>query len=126
MNRLQAMQIFVAIADEKSFSRAAAIFGLARSSVTAIVQRLEDYLGVALIQRTTRRLTLTGQGLMYYRACKQVLHALDRVERNLRLPEQPQQEASQGAAVDVPFSKAVSLEEAAFILSPAANALRFF
>lgn len=97
MDRLHAMQAFVAVAEAHSFSKAAASLGLARSSVSGIVQRLEDYLGIPLIERTTRSVTLTPQGLMYYRVCRQLLRSLQRAEENLRSDDEPESASAIGA-----------------------------
>jgi LysR family transcriptional regulator for bpeEF and oprC len=88
------MQAFIAVAETCSFSKAAASLGLARSSVSGIVRRLEDYLGIALVERTTRTVTLTPQGLMYYRVCRQLLRALQRAEANLRSDDERKPGAS--------------------------------
>ena len=57
MDRLQAMQVFTRVVDTNSFSRAADTLDLPRASVTTIIQNLEAFLSVRLLQRTTRRLS---------------------------------------------------------------------
>lgn len=66
---LQSLQVFVRVAESGGFSRAADQLGMAASSVTASVQKLERTLGAPLFLRTTRRVRLTADGeLLYERA----------------------------------------------------------
>lgn len=66
---LQSLQVFVRVAESGGFSRAAEQLGMAASSVTASVQRLERELGAPLFLRTTRRVRLSADGeLLYERA----------------------------------------------------------
>ena len=66
---LQSLQVFVRVAESGGFSRAADQLGIAASSVTASVQKLERTLGAPLFLRTTRRVRLTADGeLLYERA----------------------------------------------------------
>ncbi|MFB9125769.1 LysR family transcriptional regulator [Paraburkholderia dipogonis] len=80
MDKLQAMQIFVRVADVNSFSKAADTLQLARSAVTRAVQELEEYVGVRLINRTTRRLHLTEEGCQYYESVTRILNAVEESE----------------------------------------------
>lgn len=73
MNRIQAMQMFVTLAEELSFNKAASRHGMARSSMVMIVLRLEQQLAFPLIDRSARKLKLTEKGASYYRLCKQTL-----------------------------------------------------
>ncbi|MFJ3054487.1 LysR family transcriptional regulator [Herbaspirillum sp. NPDC087042] len=74
MDRLQAMEIFLCVADAKSFAKAAAILDISPASVTKAVQSLEDYLAVRLLQRTTRRLSLTPEGEAISEDCRRILN----------------------------------------------------
>ena len=65
MDRLQAMQVFTRVVDTSSFTKAAETLSLPRASVTTIIQNLEAFLGVRLMHRTTRRLSLTPDGAAY-------------------------------------------------------------
>lgn len=66
---LQSLQVFVRVAESGGFSRAADQLGMAASSVTASVQKLERQLGAPLFLRTTRRVRLSADGeLLYERA----------------------------------------------------------
>ncbi len=60
---LNEVAVFTMVADAGSFSAAAKLLGLPRSTVSRKVSRLEDALGVRLLQRTTRKLSLTDSGL---------------------------------------------------------------
>jgi DNA-binding transcriptional LysR family regulator len=77
MNRLQAIEIFVRVADAGGFTRAAESLRVPRSTVSTVMQRLESELGVRLIQRTTRRMKLTAEGVDYLEWCKRLLVELD-------------------------------------------------
>ncbi|NRB40404.1 MAG: LysR family transcriptional regulator [Pseudomonadales bacterium] len=65
-NWLANMQVFVSVVDCGSFSQSARRLGLSQPSVSRQVNALEQHLGVRLLQRTTRRLSLTEAGLLYY------------------------------------------------------------
>ncbi|VUZ28009.1 HTH-type transcriptional regulator DmlR [uncultured Comamonas sp.] len=80
MSRLDAMQHFVRVADLGSFAAAADQLGVARSVVTRRIAALEEHLGVKLITRTTRKLTLTSAGLAYLERCRSILQALEDAE----------------------------------------------
>jgi DNA-binding transcriptional LysR family regulator len=56
------MRAFVRVVEQRSFSAGAAALGLTPSAVSRLVSRLEDRLGLRLLHRTTRRLTLTSEG----------------------------------------------------------------
>jgi DNA-binding transcriptional LysR family regulator len=73
MDRLLAMKVFSAVVDAGSFSRAARQLNLSATAVSRHVQQLEEALGAALLQRTTRRLSLTETGAIYYERCRQIL-----------------------------------------------------
>jgi len=75
---LHALNVFARVADCGGFSRAAERLGMAPSSVTAAVQRLERTVGAALFLRTTRRVRLTADGeLLYERALNLLAEADD-------------------------------------------------
>lgn len=80
MNRLEAMKLFVRVADLGSFAAAAQQLGVVRSVVTRQIAALEEHLGVKLIVRTTRRLTLTGAGISYLKKCRIILDLVDSAE----------------------------------------------
>lgn len=76
MADLNDIAIFVKVAQFESFSRAAQALGMPVSTVSRRVSALEQQLGVTLLQRTTRKLTLTGQGLEYFHQCQEPLNIL--------------------------------------------------
>jgi len=80
MDKVKAMQTFVRIVEANSFSKAAESLNLPRASLTATMQKLERHLGAQLLQRTTRRLSLTPEGERYYQQCGQILAAIDAAE----------------------------------------------
>ena len=77
MDQLKSMQIFKAVADCNSFTQAAAQLDLPRPTVTNAVQALEQQLGVRLLQRTTRKVSLTLEGTLYLERCGKLLADLD-------------------------------------------------
>lgn len=80
MNRLDAMATFVRVAELGSFAGVADQSGVARSVITRQVAALEDHLGVKLMVRTTRRLTLTSAGRSYLEKCRSILEMVDTAE----------------------------------------------
>jgi DNA-binding transcriptional LysR family regulator len=77
MDRLQAIEVFVKIAELKSFSAAAAALDLSRTLVSERVRDLEAELGVRLLQRTTRRVALTESGAAFLERVRVGLSALE-------------------------------------------------
>lgn len=76
MDKLLALKMFVAAVDAKGFSAAARGLGLATSSVTRMVDGLEQELGTVLLNRSTRQVTVTEAGAAYYQSARQVLEYL--------------------------------------------------
>ncbi len=81
MIRLDAMEIFAEVVEAEGFSAAARNLGVSKSAVSKQVTRLEDGLGVRLLNRTTRRLSLTEAGTTFYEACRRVLDEAEAAER---------------------------------------------
>ncbi|MHA1601129.1 MAG: LysR family transcriptional regulator [Alphaproteobacteria bacterium] len=73
MDRLGAMAVFAQVVEAEGFSAAARQLGIAKSSVSKQVSRLEDELGVRLLNRTTRRLSLTEAGRTFFQGCQRVV-----------------------------------------------------
>ena len=84
MDRLEAMTTFVAVADRRSFAAAARQLGISASAVTRIVAALEAHLGIRLLQRTTRSVTLTDAGARYLDSARSILSALSDAESSAR------------------------------------------
>ena len=80
IDRIKDINVFVHVADTKSFTIAAEQVGLSRSAVGKSVTRLEDRLGVRLLQRTTRSVSLTSEGAAFNERCVRILADLDEAE----------------------------------------------
>lgn len=80
MDKIHAMQVFVRVAELQSFTRAAESMGLPKGSLSRQLQSLENTMGVRLLHRTTRRVQLTQDGMIYYERCRDVLATLDEMD----------------------------------------------
>lgn len=80
MDKIHAMQLFIRVAELESFSRAADTLGLPKGSVSRQIQALENLLGTQLLHRTTRRVSLTQDGMVYYERAKDLLTNLDELD----------------------------------------------
>ncbi len=64
---LDGMVIFTMVVDSNGFSSAARLLGHSTSHLSKVINRLESRLGVLLLSRTTRTISLTSEGELYYR-----------------------------------------------------------
>src|ERR1700693_2535132 len=80
MDRIDAMQAFVAVADLHGFAPAARKLGLSPSAVTRLIAALEDRLGARLLQRTTRQVALTDIGARYLERARAILAEVEEAE----------------------------------------------
>ena len=80
MNTLEAMQVFVRVAEQASFTRAAERLGLLKATVSVAVRELENSLGTRLLHRTTRKVQMTLDGQVYYERCKELLSEVDNLQ----------------------------------------------
>jgi DNA-binding transcriptional LysR family regulator len=80
MDKIKAMQVFTQVAELGSFSKAAERLGLPAATATNTLQALEQHLGVRLLQRTTRKVTLTEDGALYLERCTRLLAELEDTE----------------------------------------------
>ncbi len=80
MDKIYAMQLFVRVAELASFSRAADSLGVPKGSVSRQIQSLENHLGTQLLHRTTRRVQLTQDGMVYYERARDLLSNLDELD----------------------------------------------
>ncbi|WP_347291185.1 LysR family transcriptional regulator [Kluyvera georgiana] len=80
MDKIHAMQLFIRVAELESFSRAADTLGLPKGSVSRQIQALENHLGCRLLHRTTRRVLLTQDGMVYFERAKDLLSNLDELD----------------------------------------------
>ncbi|MDE2430620.1 MAG: LysR family transcriptional regulator [Burkholderiales bacterium] len=83
MDKFQEMQSFVAVVDAGSFVRAADTLDTSKAAVSRHVADLEQRLGVRLLHRTTRKLSLTDDGQSFYQHCTEILGAIDEAECDL-------------------------------------------
>ncbi|MFT3720786.1 LysR substrate-binding domain-containing protein [Pseudorhodoferax sp.] len=80
MDRLMTMQVFVRVVETGSFSKAAAELGTTQPTATKAVAEAERRLGVRLLHRSTRGVTPTEAGLLYYERCKNVVREADEAD----------------------------------------------
>lgn len=82
-NRIGEMQVFQRVVDSGSFSEAARQLLMTPSTVSKLVARIEARLGVRLLERSTRRLSLTQEGQIYYDRSRALLADLEEIEHDL-------------------------------------------
>lgn len=82
-DRARALEIFATVVGEGSFSAAGRRLDLTPSAVSRVIDRLEERLGVRLLLRSTRALTLTAEGHAYLCGARRILSDLDDVEREV-------------------------------------------
>jgi len=80
MDRFEAMTVFVAVSDSHGFAAAARKLKMSPAAVTRHVAALEEQLGLRLLQRTTRRLSLTDAGKRYIENARRILADVERAE----------------------------------------------
>ncbi|SHI58814.1 DNA-binding transcriptional regulator, LysR family [Malonomonas rubra DSM 5091] len=80
MDRFREMETFMAVVDAGSFVAAAEKMRISKSVVSRVIQELEARLGGRLLNRTTRRLSLTDVGQAYYQRCKHILEEVEVAE----------------------------------------------
>lgn len=83
MDRFTELEVFIRIADEESLTRAADLMGLSVSGVSRCLTSLENRLGVRLVQRTTRQLSLTLEGERFARNAREILATLSNAEASV-------------------------------------------
>ena len=83
MDKLRAMQRFVRVVEMNGFANAANGLSMPPSTVSRVIKDLESHLGARLLQRTTRTLSLTPDGILYYDHCRRILSEVDVVESAL-------------------------------------------
>lgn len=83
MDQLLALRVFVRVAECGSFAKAAELLGLPKPSVSKLVQQLETHLGVALLARSTRRVTVTPEGAAYYERATRLIGELEDMDATL-------------------------------------------
>lgn len=88
MNMLEAMQIFIRVAELASFTRAADSLGIPKASASTAVQQLEASLGARLLHRTTRKVQMTHDGQAFYERSKDLLTDVDELQSMFQQGEQ--------------------------------------
>ena len=88
MNQLEAMQIFIRVAELASFTRAADSLGIPKASASTAVQQLEATLGARLLHRTTRKVQMTHDGQAFYERSKDLLTDIDELQAMFQQGEQ--------------------------------------
>jgi DNA-binding transcriptional LysR family regulator len=83
MDRALEMQVFCTVVDKGSFIGAADPLGMSKAAISRYVSGLEDRLGVRLLHRTTRRLSLTDEGRQFYHQAREVLTMMDAAEESV-------------------------------------------
>ncbi|MBA2963873.1 MULTISPECIES: LysR family transcriptional regulator [Ramlibacter] len=83
MDQIQSMRVFARVVEAGTFTRAAESLGLPKGTVTRLVQHLEARLKVRLLNRTTRRVTVTPDGAAYYERTSRLLNDLDDIEASM-------------------------------------------
>lgn len=83
MDHLTAIRVFARVVEAGNFTRAADSLRMPKATVTKLVQHLEGHLRVKLLQRTTRRVTVTPEGAAYYERTHRLLNELEEVESGL-------------------------------------------
>ena len=84
MKELKQVGIITKVVQAQSFSEAARRIGVAKSAVSKQVRLLEQEVGVRLLNRSTRKLSLTEAGEIYYRHCEQIVNRADIALNELR------------------------------------------
>jgi LysR family transcriptional regulator for bpeEF and oprC len=80
VDRIELFRTFVRVVECASFTRAADMLGMPRSSVSAAIQELEARVGARLLHRTTRRVTPTQDGVTFYDRCLRVITDVEETE----------------------------------------------
>lgn len=80
MDRFDEMRAFAAVVDAGSFVRAADTLEISKTAISRLVADLEARLGVRLLHRTTRRLSLTAEGEVFHARCKELLADVEAAE----------------------------------------------
>src|SRR6266550_2923853 len=83
MDKLTEMRVFVRAIERGTFAAAASDLRLTPSAVSKLIRRLESRLGVRLVNRTTRKLSLTAEGETYFVSGRRLIEAVDGLEQEV-------------------------------------------
>jgi DNA-binding transcriptional LysR family regulator len=89
MDQLQRLRVFTKVVERGTLSKAAADIGVGQPAVSKAIAAMEEALGVRLLLRSTRRVTLTDAGRRYYERCRQALTVLDEAEAEVTEDDAP-------------------------------------
>lgn len=84
MDRIELYKVFARVVECSNFTRAADSLGMPRSSVSAAIQELEERVGTRLLHRTTRKVSTTEDGIVFYGRCTQIVDEIEDVENLFR------------------------------------------
>jgi DNA-binding transcriptional LysR family regulator len=101
MDRFEEMRVFSAVVDAGSFVGASTALDMSKAAVSRYVGELESRLGVRLLHRTTRKLSLTPEGEVFHARCRELLGGVDEAEAEITSRSG---EASGVLRINVPFS----------------------
>ena len=87
MDQLSAMRAFVRVVEAGTFTRAADLLDVPKPTVTKQIQQLEAHLRAKLLNRTTRRVTVTMDGAAYYERALRVLSEIDELDASMTLSQ---------------------------------------
>lgn len=91
MDRIRQIEVFVQVVASGNFTKAAEALSMPRSTISTVIQSLEDRLGVQLLKRTTRNVMLTYDGKKYLNHAHAVLNEFNTTETLFRSEKQPVQ-----------------------------------
>lgn len=83
MDQLQALRVFARVVEAGTFTKAADSLNIPKATVTKLIQGLEMHLRVKLLNRTTRRVTVTADGAAYYERTSRLLTELDEIDSSI-------------------------------------------
>lgn len=84
MNTLFGMKVFQYVVELQSFVSASQKLDISPPMITKYIKSLEEHLEVRLLNRTSRRISLTNEGKIYYDSCVEILNEIDQVESALK------------------------------------------
>lgn len=85
MDQLMAIRAFARVVEAGNFTRAADSLEMPNATLSKLVQELEAHLGIRLLQRTTRRVTVTPEGRDYYEKTTRILHDLEDIDTSFNI-----------------------------------------
>lgn len=84
MDRIELFRIFARVAEAESFTKAAATLNIPRSTVSTAIGELEARIGTRLLSRTTRQVTMTRDGHVFYEKCLRLIADVEEAEASFR------------------------------------------